>query len=100
LPPGSNPLGFTVVSLMLPYIEQDNVYKQMDLTQPANSAANAGPTAMSIKTLICPSDRTSLMPAGQGGNNYFANYGTEPFFFQNRNTANGVFALREPTGGV
>ena len=100
LPPGSNPLGFTVLTLLLPYIEQDNIYSQIDFTQKANSAANAGPTAMTIKIFLCPSDRTSLPPTGQGGNNYFANYGTEPWFFQNRSVANGVFALRETNKGV
>jgi prepilin-type N-terminal cleavage/methylation domain-containing protein/prepilin-type processing-associated H-X9-DG protein len=100
LPPGSNAQGFTAVALLLPFIEQDNVYKQIDFTSAANSAANAGPTGITIKTLLCPADRTSLTPAGQGGNNYFANYGSEPWFFQNRTVANGVFALREPSGGV
>jgi prepilin-type N-terminal cleavage/methylation domain-containing protein/prepilin-type processing-associated H-X9-DG protein len=100
LPPGSNPQGFTVVCLLLPFIEQDNIYRQINFTAPANSAANAGPTGMTIKLLLCPADRTTLLPPGQGGNNYFANYGTEPWFFQNRSVANGVFALREPTGGV
>jgi prepilin-type N-terminal cleavage/methylation domain-containing protein len=27
LPPGSNPAGFTVVTLLLPFMEQDNVYR-------------------------------------------------------------------------
>ena len=67
---------------------------------PANNAANAGPTGMTIKILLCPSDRTNQTPPGQGGNNYFANYGTEPQFFQNSSVANGVFALREPSGGI
>ncbi len=39
-----------------------------------------------------------MTPPGQGGNNYFANYGTEPFFFQNSSIANGVFGLRETKG--
>jgi prepilin-type N-terminal cleavage/methylation domain-containing protein/prepilin-type processing-associated H-X9-DG protein len=100
LPPGSNSSGFTVLTLLLPFIEQDNISKQIVFTSPANSAANAGPTGMTIKILLCPADRTSVAPPGQGGNNYFANYGTEPHFFQNRSVANGVFALRESTDGV
>jgi prepilin-type N-terminal cleavage/methylation domain-containing protein/prepilin-type processing-associated H-X9-DG protein len=99
LPPGSNTSGFTVVSLILPYLEQQPLYNQINFGVAANNAANAGPTGTSVPILLCPSDRTSIMPAGQGGNNYFANYGTEPFFFQNHSIANGPFALRE-TGGV
>jgi prepilin-type N-terminal cleavage/methylation domain-containing protein/prepilin-type processing-associated H-X9-DG protein len=100
LPPGSNSSGFTVVALLLPYVEQNNIFNQINFTVAANSASNAGPTGMSIKSLICPSDRTSQLPSGQGGNNYFANYGADPHFFQNRSVASGVFALREPNGGV
>jgi len=98
LPPGSDPMGYTVVSLLLPHIEQQNICNQMNMSMPANSAANAGPTGMSIPILLCPSDPITNLPAGQGGNNYFANYGTEPQFFQNTSIANGVFGLREPTG--
>ncbi|HZY87870.1 MAG TPA: DUF1559 domain-containing protein [Gemmataceae bacterium] len=100
LPPGSNPSGFTVVALLMPFVEQDNLYKEINFTSPANSPANAVPTGTGVKILICPSDRTSQLPTGQGGNNYFANYGSEPHFFQNRSVANGVFALREANGGV
>jgi prepilin-type N-terminal cleavage/methylation domain-containing protein/prepilin-type processing-associated H-X9-DG protein len=99
-PPGSNASGFTVVSLLLPYIEQDNVYGQINFSAAANSPANAGPTGMSIKTLLCPADLISTPPPGMGGNNYFANYGSEPHFFQNSTVANGVFGLRETSGGV
>ena len=100
LPPGSNPQGFTVVAQLLPFFEQDNLFKEINFSVAANSPPNAVPTGTTIKILLCPSDRTSALPAGQGGNNYFANYGTEPFFFQNRSVANGVFALRESAGGV
>jgi prepilin-type N-terminal cleavage/methylation domain-containing protein/prepilin-type processing-associated H-X9-DG protein len=101
LPPGSNPSGFTVVALILPFIEQDNVYKQIDFSLMANDPLNAGPTGTTIKTLLCPSDTIALPPPGLGGgNNYFANYGTEPWFFHTTSVANGVFGLREPNGGV
>src|SRR5689334_8929147 len=100
LPPGSNSSGFTVVSLLLPFLEQNNLYNQINFTVPANNPANAGPTGTTIKLLLCPSDRTSQTPPGQGGNNYFANYGTEPFFFQNHSVANGAFGLRESSGGI
>ena len=100
LPSGSNPTGFTVVTQLLPYLEQGNIYNQVNLAVPATSPANAAPTGMTIKILLCPSDRTGQTPPGQGGNNYFANYGTQPKFFQNSSIANGVFALRESSGGV
>ncbi|MFL5342377.1 MAG: DUF1559 domain-containing protein, partial [Gemmataceae bacterium] len=99
LPAGSTPQGFTVIAQMLPYIEQDNIYRQIDFTVAANSPANAGPTATRIPILLCPADLLEP-PPGVAGNNYFANYGTEPWFFQNKSVANGVFGLRDPNGGV
>lgn len=97
-PPGSNTLGFTVTAQLLPYIEQDNLYGQMNITVAASNVLNDGPKGTTITTLICPADIIGVPPAGLGGNNYFANYGTEPLFFQNSSIANGVFAIREAKG--
>jgi prepilin-type N-terminal cleavage/methylation domain-containing protein/prepilin-type processing-associated H-X9-DG protein len=94
LPPGSNPSGFTVLTLLLPFMEQDNLYKQINFTASADDPLNAGPNGTPIKTLICPSDAFTL-PQGLAGNNYFANYGTNINFFGNSSVANGVFALRD-----
>jgi prepilin-type processing-associated H-X9-DG protein len=91
-------LGFTVISQLLPYIEQDNIYKQIDFTVAANSPNNAAVTLMPIKTLLCPADLLDAPATQGGGNNYFANYGSEPQFFQTKDIANGVFALRDVNG--
>ena len=99
LPPGSDSMGFTVVALILPYIEQDNVYRQMDMTSAATSAVNSAVGGNKIPILYCPSDFRDA-PTGLAGNNYFANYGIEPWFFQNKSIANGVFGLRETSRGV
>jgi prepilin-type N-terminal cleavage/methylation domain-containing protein/prepilin-type processing-associated H-X9-DG protein len=93
-PPGSTTEGFTATSQLLPYMEQNNIYNQINFTVSATNVANSGPTATAIKTLLCPSDAI-FPPQGYGGNNYFANYGSEPHFFQNSTIANGVFALRD-----
>ncbi len=97
-PVGSTPLGFTVISQLLPYIEQNNLYNQINFTVSATDPSNSGPTGTTIKTLLCPSDIIPLPPPGLGGNNYFANYGTAVQFFQNSSIANGVFALRDTKG--
>jgi prepilin-type N-terminal cleavage/methylation domain-containing protein/prepilin-type processing-associated H-X9-DG protein len=96
LPPGSNPSGFTVVTLILPFMEQDNLYNQINFNASPDDPSNAGPYGTRVKTLICPSDVFTSLPPGMGGNNYFANYGTNINFFQNSSVANGVFALRDP----
>lgn len=97
LPPGSNVNGFTVVTLLLPFMEQNNLYNQINFTASPDGPQNAGPYGTRIKTLICPSDAfgASQLPPGMGGNNYFANYGSNINFFQNSTVANGVFALRD-----
>jgi prepilin-type processing-associated H-X9-DG protein len=94
LPPGSNPAGFTVVTLLLPFMEQNNLYQQVNFNAPPDDPLNAGPYGTTIKPLLCPSDGFSV-PQGLAGNNYFANYGTNINFFQNSSVANGVFALRD-----
>ncbi len=97
LPPGSNTNGFTVVALILPFMEQNNLYNQIDFAASPDSPLNAIPYGTTIKTLICPSDTFGIpsLPPGLGGNNYFANYGTNIQFFRNSSVANGVFALRD-----
>lgn len=94
LPPGSNSSGFTVVALLLPFMEQNTIYQQINFNALPDDPLNAGPYAYPIKSLLCPSDGFPV-PSGLTGNNYFANYGTNINFFQNASVANGVFALRD-----
>jgi prepilin-type N-terminal cleavage/methylation domain-containing protein len=96
LPPGSNSAGFTVVALLLPFVEQNNVYQLINFNgSPDDPVANGVPYGTPIKMLICPSDPFSTLPPGMGGNNYFANYGDNINFFGNQTVANGTFALRD-----
>jgi prepilin-type N-terminal cleavage/methylation domain-containing protein/prepilin-type processing-associated H-X9-DG protein len=99
-PPGSNPQGFTAVALLLPYIEQGNLYNMVNFTAPggADDPSNAAATATTIKMLLCPSDVVNAQNFGLAGNNYFANYGTNVNFFGNAGVANGAFALRDSPG--
>jgi prepilin-type N-terminal cleavage/methylation domain-containing protein/prepilin-type processing-associated H-X9-DG protein len=90
LPPGNfKPNSFSVLSLMLPYVEQDNLYKQIDFT--ISHTLNPVPKAMKVTGFICPSDPQSSVPTGWGGNNYAANYGTTLLWNQDAGVANGVF---------
>ncbi len=45
----------SLFTFMLPYIEQDNLFKQYDLTQDWFAAANLPVTSQKVKTLLCPS---------------------------------------------
>jgi hypothetical protein len=94
-PPGSNTMGFTVVALLMPYLEQGNVYNTINFSLSPDDPGNSVPNSTTVPLLLCPSDPMYLPPAGLAGNNYFANYGTNINFFQNSSVANGPFALMD-----
>jgi prepilin-type N-terminal cleavage/methylation domain-containing protein/prepilin-type processing-associated H-X9-DG protein len=88
---------------LLPYIEQDNLRKQLDLTQREFANCN-GPTstgAQVVKILICPSDPmpspvSTFVSGGVtyyfGMNSYGANGGTRSWYVGNMST-DGVFYI-------
>ncbi|VTR98721.1 DUF1559 domain-containing protein [Tuwongella immobilis] len=61
---------------LLPYIEQDNVFRTVNFTVSWNNALNATPRGTNIKTFLCPSDPVTSVPAGWAGNNYRVNQGS------------------------
>jgi prepilin-type N-terminal cleavage/methylation domain-containing protein/prepilin-type processing-associated H-X9-DG protein len=85
---------WSVHALMLPYIEQDNLYKSMDFTAPPStpgmggvinfmpaftspSARNDTACRMAVPTFLCPSDGASQPADWPGQNNYLGNLGTQ-----------------------
>jgi len=58
-PPGTGTYGAGAFVLILPYIEQDNVHRQIDTTRAALSTVNMPPAnpaySTPIKTFLCPS---------------------------------------------
>lgn len=85
------PNSFSVHSQLLPYIEQDALYGQVDFSQAYNSATNLIPTAVPVQIFLCPTDPQNSAPAGFSGNNYVANYGTTILWSKNGSVADGVF---------
>ena len=69
-PPGAVPNFAPWTVYLLPYIEQDNLYKQYDLGQPNNSDANAFVRTSLVKTYICPSDVTGAFVPTQPESGY------------------------------
>ena len=49
-------------SLLLPYYEQDNVYKQINFSQPVGMGVNTQISQMPLKIHQCPSDAYSFPP--------------------------------------
>ena len=48
--------GWGWASFLLPYVEQDNVYRQIDFTKPVGSGVNAAISQLTLKVHQCPSD--------------------------------------------
>jgi prepilin-type N-terminal cleavage/methylation domain-containing protein/prepilin-type processing-associated H-X9-DG protein len=83
---------FSAFCYLLPYIEQDNLYAQINFNLGSNDPANIGLQAYTIPILICPSDIST--PSGfNAGTNYKPNRGTYPIC-RPSNTVN------QPNNGV
>lgn len=65
-------------SLILPFMEENNVYKIIDFNQLWNHANNAQARAAIIPTFLCPSDPQSSVPDGWAATNYHACEGNHP----------------------
>jgi prepilin-type N-terminal cleavage/methylation domain-containing protein len=88
-PSAVDPLKFSSLAYLLPYVEQANLYATINFTVTADNAANAGPRGQKVPIYLCPSDPQSSFPAGWSGNSYVANYGSDILWAQ-QNTQ-GVF---------
>ncbi len=90
LPAGSDALGFSAHTYLLPYLEQNVLYSQIDFTvKPSGSAGNKVILGTPIAGFLCPSDPQSSVPLGDGGNSYNWNYGSSlPW---STNHSSGVF---------
>jgi prepilin-type N-terminal cleavage/methylation domain-containing protein/prepilin-type processing-associated H-X9-DG protein len=122
-PTGANPpvqqapvtgKAFSFFEALLPFVEQDNIYKSLDFTSPNNfnhfnwdSQYNRGncdsptaPGATPIKTFLCPSDtgptQTTWVSNGHtfyfGANSYGGNAGRHSFFWLDA-SQDGIFYL-------
>jgi prepilin-type N-terminal cleavage/methylation domain-containing protein len=67
--------GYGVFFKLLPFIEQDNIYKKYDLTQSPTAAINLPYRSNVIAGLLCPSDPVTNLPTGLSGVNYRVNCG-------------------------
>ncbi|HEV3256020.1 MAG TPA: DUF1559 domain-containing protein, partial [Gemmataceae bacterium] len=86
-PSGNDDNNFSAAARLLPYIEQDNVYKLIDFTKPSTDPANANVRQVLIKIFINPRDPQMGAVAGVGPTNYLFNAGSEPSLKDN----NGIF---------
>lgn len=88
-PTAVDAMRFSAQAHILPYIEQDNVYRTITFTVPASDALNNPPRAQRISTFLCPSDPQTALPTGFGGNSYVVNYGSDVLWADTQ--SRGVF---------
>jgi len=82
---------FSALSFLLPYIEQDAVYRLITFTVSPDNAVNNQARAQPIPIFLCPSDPQGFPPSGWAGNNYVANYSADIRWQKDQSGATGVF---------
>jgi prepilin-type N-terminal cleavage/methylation domain-containing protein/prepilin-type processing-associated H-X9-DG protein len=88
-PPGRWGNHHSINSLMLPFMEAENVYQKIDFTVDSAHANNIPAQSLVVPIFLCPSDKSGI-PSGWAGNNY---YGCEGNILEKAQDtgANGVF---------
>ncbi len=81
LPPAVDDNHFSAHARLLPFIEQNNLYKLIDFKKTIDDKANAGPRGAYIKTFISPLDPVPQVKNDWGPTNYLFNdlvFGAKP----------------------
>ncbi len=95
-PPGVDENHFSAAAKLLPYIEQANIYNQIDFKKSIDDAANAPMRKILIKTFFNTENDPlpPLVPGAEfGPTNYLFNAGSKPDLDKN----NGIFYLNSNT---
>src|SRR5579859_1621093 len=73
IPPGIDKNNFSTFAYILPFIEQDNLYKTIDFKKSIDDEANAGARQTLIKTFFNPADAVQSVKPNWGPTNYLFN---------------------------
>ena len=76
-PPGNDAHNFSAAAYLLPYIEQDGVFKTIDFTKPSDDKANDTARRVVIKTFLNPNDPVMAPSPDSGPTNYLYNAGSK-----------------------
>jgi type II secretory pathway pseudopilin PulG len=89
LPAGNDDKNYSATAKLLPFIEQDQVFKAIDMTKAMDDPANAATRSIIIKTLISPLDAQTKPNKDYGPTNYLFCAGSKASLKDN----DGVFYL-------
>jgi prepilin-type processing-associated H-X9-DG protein len=87
MPPGIDAKQFSGLARLLPYIEQDAVYKKIDFDKEMTDKANNEARDVFIKTFLAPIDPVTFAKKGHGPTNYLLCAGSKASLEDN----DGVF---------
>jgi prepilin-type N-terminal cleavage/methylation domain-containing protein/prepilin-type processing-associated H-X9-DG protein len=94
--------GYSLFVYLLPYLEQDNLSRPWDLSNPLNNTVGgqAAPTATILPVLLCPSDVISQNPVTVQGRTYaltsYGGNGGRRSFDPTAATRDGIFHTTGP----
>jgi type II secretory pathway pseudopilin PulG len=77
LPAGNDQNNFSAAAKLLPFVEQDNLYKQIDFKKPIDDPANAAIRGMPLPVFLSPNDPRMSVTKEYGATNYLFNAGTK-----------------------
>jgi prepilin-type N-terminal cleavage/methylation domain-containing protein len=75
-PPGRDSKDISTHAYLLPFMEQESLYRSINFSVSYNNAANAFARAQTVPVFLCPSDPHPPVPAGWGATNYRVNQGS------------------------
>ena len=78
LPSGNDANNFSTATYLLPYVEQDNVFKKIDMKKPVDDPANAAMRKLVIKVFLNPMDPIQSVSPDHGATNYLFCAGSRP----------------------
>jgi prepilin-type N-terminal cleavage/methylation domain-containing protein len=94
--------GWGWAALLLPHLEQDNLYRQINLALPVEGPSHLAVRTAIVKVFVCPSDRvtgvftvygdTNAPLANAATNSYSACHGTGPDIEEELDDFNGTFS--------
>jgi type II secretory pathway pseudopilin PulG len=82
-PSGNDDNNFSAAAHLLPYIEQGNLYNQIDFKKPMDDKANADARKTVVKTFLSPRDGITSVSNDFGATNYLFNAGSKPALADN-----------------
>jgi prepilin-type N-terminal cleavage/methylation domain-containing protein len=82
-PPGCDDNNLSAAAYLLPYIEQDNLYKTMDFSKSIDAKENEAARKTVVKTFLNPMDRIQSVSMDYGPTNYLFNAGSKPDLIDN-----------------